>query len=103
VPRNSTTDSERNPRTVTLVAFGIAYAALTLLWMWATTSNQLIFDSKFDESMSKFGEFFAIVAAPLWFFATLNQIESFRWRVTVLALGIVLLVPVPLVAGVSPL
>lgn len=83
--------------------FGIAYAALTLLWMWATTSNQLIFDSKFDESMSKFGEFFAIVAAPLWFFATLNQVRSFRIRIIALVIGLVVLVPLPLFVGVSPL
>jgi hypothetical protein len=102
------TDSvlQTNPRTrqtVTLVAFGVGFAALTLLWMWATTSNQLIFDNKFDESMSKFGEFFAIVASPLWFFATLNQIASFRWRVITLSIGVVLLFPLPLFVGVSPL
>ncbi len=88
---------------MTYVAFGLVYAAVTLLWMWATTSNQLIFDSKFDESMSKFGEFFAIVAAPLWFFTSLNQLESFRARVTALAIGLVVLAPLPLFVGVSPL
>lgn len=88
---------------VVLVVFGFVYIVVALLWMWATTSNQIIFESRFDESMSAFGEFFAIAAAPLWYFTTLNQIRSFSRRVVVLVLGLVLLAPLPLVVGVSPL
>jgi hypothetical protein len=53
--------------------------------------------------MRAFGEFFAVVAAPLWFFTTLNQLETFRSRVAVLTLGLCLLIPLPLFVGVSPL
>lgn len=87
----------------TLVAFGAAYLILTGLWFWATTTNQLILESTFDESMAKFGEFFAIVAAPLWFFTTLNQVRTFTRRVIALAIGIAVLAPLPLFFGVSPL
>ena len=57
--------------------------AITRPWMWATTSNQLIFDNKFDESMSKFGEFFAIVASPL-FNPALLAMSALKFAIVVL-------------------
>jgi hypothetical protein len=89
--------------TITVVAFGVLYIIITLLWLWVAPANRPVDSERFDQAMRAFGEFFAVVAAPLWFFTTLNQLERFRSRVAVLTLGLCLLIPLPLFVGVSPL
>lgn len=96
-------ESGRKVETVTYVVFGVLYVLVTLLWLWVAPANRPVDSERFDQAMRAFGEFFAVVAAPLWFFTTLNQFESFRSRVAVLALGLCLLIPLPLFVGVSPL
>lgn len=96
-------DQRRKGETVTYVVFGVLYVLVTLLWLWVAPANRPVDAERLDEAVRAFGEFFAIVAAPLWFFATLTQLAKFRTRVTVLTLGCVLLIPLPLFVGVSPL
>ncbi len=96
-------ESRRKVETVSYVVFGVLYVLVTLLWLWVAPANRPVDSERFDQAMRAFGEFFAVVAAPLWFFTTLNQFESFRSRVAVLALGLCLLIPLPLFVGVSPL
>ena len=87
---------------VLFAALGGLYLGMTVAWLFAAQANQLIgIDDKFQQSMIKFGEFFAIVAPVLWFFATLSQITSTKWRVTSLAIGLFVLFPFPLFFGVS--
>lgn len=96
-------ESRRKVETVSYVVFGVLYVLVTLLWLWVAPANRPVDSERFDQAMRAFGEFFAAAAAPLWFFTTLNQLESFRSRVAVLALGLCLLIPLPLFVGVSPL
>lgn len=96
-------DQRRKGETVTYVIFGVLYVIITLLWLWVAPANRAVDAERLDEAIRAFGEFFAVLAAPLWFFATLTQLEKFRTRVTVLTLGCVLLIPLPLFVGVSPL
>jgi hypothetical protein len=87
---------------ILFAAIGGLYLGMTVAWLFAAQANQLIgIDDKFQQSMIKFGEFFAIVAPVLWFFATLSQIKSTMWRVVSLAVGLVVLFPFPLFFGVS--
>lgn len=96
-------DRRRHGETITYVLFGVLYIIVTLLWFWVAPANRPVDSPRLDEAIRAFGEFFAVVAAPLWFFTTLNQLEKFRSRVAVLALGLCLLIPLPLFVGVSPL
>ena len=96
--------SEREPTHGRVyVLFGVVYLIITLVWFWLAPANAPTDPSKFDASMRKFIEFFAIVAAPLWFLSTFTQAESFRARIVALSVGIVVLLPLPLVVGVTPL
>lgn len=90
-------------RPVTLGVFIGLYLALAVAWLIATQSNKLIFDDDFAKLMSSFGEFWAIVAAPLWFFTVISQVKSFPVRAVWWAVGLVVLFPFPLFFGVSPL
>ena len=96
-------EPRRKAETVTYVVFGVLCIIVTLLWLWVAPANRPVDSERFDQAMRAFGEFFAVVAAPLWFFTTLNQLETFRSRVAVLTLGLCLLIPLPLFVGVSPL
>ena len=80
---------------------GALYLGYVVAWLFAVQSNQLIgIDDRFQQAMSKFGEFFAIVAPALWFFTVFSQIASTRWRIAALAVGLVMLFPFPLFFGV---
>ena len=87
---------------VLLAALGGLYLGMTVAWLFAALANQLIgIDDKFQLAMMNFGEFFAIVAAPLWFFTTFSQITATAWRIVSLAVGLVVLFPYPLFFGVT--
>ncbi|MEY4477039.1 MAG: hypothetical protein RJA31_543 [Actinomycetota bacterium] len=87
---------------VLFAALGGLYLGLTVAWLFAVQANQLIgIDDTFQVAMMNFGEFFAIVAAPLWFFATFSQITTTTRRVVSLAIGLVVLFPFPLFFGVT--
>ena len=87
---------------VLFAALGGLYLGLTVAWLFAAQANKLIgIDDKFQVAMMNFGEFFAIVAAPLWFFATFSQITTTPRRVISLAVGLVVLFPYPLFFGVT--
>lgn len=88
---------------VTLGVFIGLYLALSVAWLISTQSNKLIFDDDFAKLMSSFAEFWAIVAAPLWFFTVLSQVKTFPLRAVGWAIGLVVLFPFPLFFGVSPL
>jgi hypothetical protein len=79
------------------------YLGYIAAWLFAVQSNQLIgIDDRFEQAMSRFGEFFAIVSPALWFFAALSLVRSPATRVVVLILGLVVLFPFPLFFGVTP-
>lgn len=95
-------DAEEAPgsggRRVATVAFAVPYLALAIGWIF---SVQLV-DSPsqlFGAVLWQFGEFLAMLAAPLWFAATLTLSRDSRPRVRVgwLALGILVLLPWPII------
>ena len=78
------------------------YLGYVAAWLFAVQSNQLIgIDDRFSQTMSQFGEFFAIISPALWFFATLSLVRAPATRVVALALGLVVLFPFPLFFGVT--
>jgi len=80
---------------------GAVYLGYVVAWLFSVQANQLIgIDDKFQQAMSKFGEFFAIVAPALWFFTVFSQVTSTRWRFVALAVGLAILFPFPLFFGV---
>ena len=87
---------------ITLAALGGVYLSLTVAWLFATQANRIIVDDRFQQSMTSFGAFFAIVAAPLYFFTTLVLIRSWPGRLVTLLIGVTLLFPFPLFWGVVP-
>lgn len=84
-------------RLVTIL-FGVVYLALTVGWILAVQYTGSGSTSLLTEVLWQFGEFTAIVAAPLWFGATLTSTRGGRLvtRAGWLALGAGLLVPWPL-------
>jgi hypothetical protein len=78
--------------------FGVVYLALTVGWILAVQYTGSGSTALLTEVLWQFGEFTAIVAAPLWFGATLTLTRGGRLvtRAGWLALGAGLLVPWPL-------
>lgn len=86
-------------RAVAGAAFALPYLALTVGWIFAVQLLGSGSASLFGEVLWQFGEFLAMLAAPLWFAATLMLTTGHRPLVRVgwLALGLAVLVPWPLV------
>lgn len=84
-------------RRVATVAFLVPYLALTVGWIFAAQQLSSGSASLFTEILWQFGEFLAMLAAPLWFVATLTLTRDNRPRVRVgwLVLGFLLLLPWP--------
>jgi hypothetical protein len=88
----------RGRRRVATVAFAVPYLALTIGWIFAVQLSdspaQLL-----AAILWQFGEFLAMLAAPLWFAATLTLTRDARPRARVLALavGFVMLLPWPVI------
>jgi hypothetical protein len=78
--------------------FGVVYLGLTVGWILGVQYTGSGTTDLATEVLWQFGEFTAIVAAPLWFGATLTLTRAGRLvtRVGWLALGAGLLVPWPL-------
>ena len=87
---------------ITLAALGGVYLALTVAWLFATQANQFRIEDRFQETMTSFGAFFAIVSAPLYYFTTLVLIRNWPGRLLTLVIGLVILFPFPLFWGVVP-
>ncbi len=87
---------------ITLAALGGVYLALTVAWLFATQANQFRLEDRFQETMTSFGAFFAIVSAPLSYFTTLVLIRNWPGRLLTLVIGLVILFPFPLFWGVVP-
>lgn len=86
-------------RSVATAAFAVPYLALTVGWIFAVQLLTSGSASLFGEVLWQFGEFLAMLAAPLWFAATLSLTKAHRPLVRVgwLALGLGVLLPWPLV------
>ena len=83
---------------VLLAVFGGLYAVWTIAWVLAIVAAPTQqASSLLDAIMYQFGEFLAIVAAPLWFGVVWWLTTAVRTRVILLAAGLVALVPLPLV------
>lgn len=85
-------------RRAATVSFAVPYLALTIGWVFAVQ----LADSPPDvlpAVLWQFGEFLAMLAAPLWFAATLTLSRDARPRVRVgwLALGTLVLLPWPII------
>ncbi len=78
-------------------AFGIIYLALAVGWILAVQYTGSGSTALVTEVLWQFGEFTAIVSAPLWFGAVLTLTRTGRLltRAGWLALGVGLLVPWP--------
>ena len=91
------------PLAVATALFGIVYLALTVGWIF---SVQLLSAPGTDvptEVAWQFGEFTAIIAAPLWFGAAVNLTRGGRARVRLgwLLLGVGVLVPWPILLAAA--
>ncbi|MTA25490.1 MAG: hypothetical protein F2574_01260 [Actinobacteria bacterium] len=98
----SSSSSLTTRQRITLAALGGIYLSLTVAWLFATQANRVIVDDRFQQSMTSFGAFFAIIASPLYFFTTLVLIRNWPGRVLTLLIGLALLFPFPLFWGVVP-
>jgi hypothetical protein len=97
-PRTKT----ENP--VLLAVFGGLYAVWTIAWVLAVVAAPTQqASSLLDAIMYQFGEFLAIVAAPLWFGVVwwLSAGAGTRPRLAWLVAGLVVLFPLPLVLPVA--
>ncbi|HWH97798.1 MAG TPA: hypothetical protein VNS80_05480 [Pseudolysinimonas sp.] len=86
-------------RSVATAAFLVPYLAITVGWIFAVQQLSSGAESLFGEILWQFGEFLAILAAPLWLAATVTLTTHHRPLVRVgwLALGLGVLLPWPLV------
>ena len=83
-----------------LAIFGGLYAVWTIAWVLAIVAAPTQqASSLLDAIMYQFGEFLAIVAAPLWFGIVwwLSTGAGTRARLTSLVAGLVVVFPLPLV------
>lgn len=85
-------------RRIALVAFVIPYLARTIGWVLSVQQLDSGATDLLREILWQFGEFLAILVAPLWFAATLTLTRDSRPLVRVgwLALGLGLLLPWPI-------
>lgn len=85
-------------RSIATAAFLVPYLAITVGWIFAVQQLSSGSASLFGEILWQFGEFLAMLAAPLWFAATLTLTKEHRPLVRVgwLALGLAVLLPWPL-------
>jgi hypothetical protein len=86
-------------RSAATAAFAVPYLVITVGWIFAVQQLTSGSASLFAEILWQFGEFLAMLAAPLWFAATLTLTKEHRPLVRVgwLALGLGVLLPWPLV------
>ncbi len=86
-------------RSVATVAFVVPYLAIAVGWIFAVQQLSSGSASLFGEILWQFGEFLAMLAAPLWFAATVTLTKEHRPLVRVgwLALGLAVVLPWPLV------
>jgi hypothetical protein len=84
--------------TALTLLFGLGYLALTVGWILGTGFTSSGSTSVLVDILWQFGEFTAIVAAPLWFGATLLLTRGSRMLVRAgwLLLGLGVLLPWPL-------
>jgi hypothetical protein len=88
---------------VLLAVFGGLYAVWTVAWVLAIVAAPTQqASSLLDAIMYQFGEFLAIVAAPLWFGIVwwLSAGAGTKARLTWLVAGLVLVFPLPFVLPV---
>lgn len=96
-------DAEEPPgsrgRSAATAGFAVPYLAVTVGWIFAVQLLTSGSAALFGEVLWQFGEFLAMLAAPLWFAATLTLTTGHRPLVRVgwLALGLGVLLPWPLV------
>ena len=97
------TPQPRTDNPVLLALFGGFYAVWTIAWVLAIVAAPTQqASSLLDAIMYQFGEFLAIVAAPLWFGVVwwLSAGAGTKPRLAWLVAGLVVLFPLPLVLPV---
>jgi len=95
-------DEQRAPRDVAgataAILFGIAYLALTVGWIYSVQLMSAPSTNVVAEVVWQFGEFTAMVAAPLWFAAVMALTRGrVGRRVIWFAIGLAVLVPWPVI------
>jgi hypothetical protein len=99
----SATSRPKTENPVLLAVFGGLYAVWTIAWVLAIVAAPTQqASSLLDAIMYQFGEFLAIVAAPLWFGIVwwLSAGAGTKPRLAWLVAGLVVLFPLPLVLPV---
>ena len=87
-----------------LIGYGVfagIYLLYTIGWFVAVLRNSLTLAGLIPEIMYQFGEFLAIVAPGVWFGAVimLTRGRRARARILALALGVLVLIPWPVLVG----
>ena len=84
--------------TVAAILFGIVYLALTVGWIYSVQLMTAPSTNVFAEVVWQFGEFTAMVAAPIWFAAvTASTRGRAGARVGWFAIGLAVLLPWPVI------
>ncbi len=86
-------------RRIAAIAYAVPYLAITIGWLFATQQLSSGSQSLFTEIVWQFGEFLAMLSAPLWFAAVLTLTRDARAaaRVGWFAVGLGVLLPWPLI------
>ncbi len=105
-PVPAETVAPRSPaKAVTVGIFGGLYLAYTIGWILSVLRIPSNSSDLFSEAMWQFGEFFAAIAAALWFGATIYLTRESRFLVRLgwLLLGLLVLIPWPVFLLAAPL
>ncbi|GAA2080646.1 hypothetical protein GCM10009840_15200 [Pseudolysinimonas kribbensis] len=90
------------PGAALAVVFGILYLAITVGWIYSVQLTAAPSADLFPEVVWQFGEFTAMVAAPIWFAAVIALTRDRpALRAGWFALGVGLLLPWPVLLGLA--
>jgi hypothetical protein len=90
------------PGAALAILFGVVYLALAVGWIYSVQLTQAPSADLFPEVVWQFGEFTAMVAAPIWFGATVVLTRGRPGlRAGWLVLGVGLLLPWPVLLGLA--
>ncbi|BDI21764.1 hypothetical protein [Herbiconiux sp. L3-i23] len=84
---------------VVLGVFAAVYLALAIGWVLVVADNGTALGAPLAEGLYLVGLGFAVLAAPLWFVASMLLARSAQSRVLWMLVGVVVLLPWPAVIG----
>ena len=98
--RHAASARARLVRLAAVAAAGALYLASAVGWAIAVLRNDFGPEGAVAALLHGAGEILAVLAAPAWFAACVLLARTARQRIAWLAVGLVLLLPLPLVVGV---